>query len=114
MHPELMVIGDSLSQGCRSLSVTRPFCQQSWPARVAKCQGWNFLVPDFPRPILFDLEEEVRQLGDLVQISPKDIRFQGLLGRFFTNLRAWLANKVESKLTCFDNLGLAGCQPYDL
>src|SRR5215469_8578534 len=114
MHPELMVIGDSLSQGCRSLSVTQPFCQQSWPARVAESQAWKFIAPDFPRPILFDLEEEVRQLGDLVQISPKDIRFQGLLGRFFTNLRAWLANKVESKLTCFDNLGLAGCQPYDL
>jgi hypothetical protein len=114
MHPELMVIGDSLSQGCRSLSVSQPFCQQSWPARIAESQGWDFIVPDFPRPILFDLEEEVRQLGDLIQISPKDIRFQGLLGRFFANLRAWLANKVESKQICFDNLGLAGCQPYDL
>jgi hypothetical protein len=114
MHPELMVIGDSLSQGCRSLSVSQPFCQQSWPARIAQSQGWKFIVPDFPRPILFDLEQEIRQLGDLVQISPKDIRFQGLLGRFFANLRGWLANKVESKQTCFDNLGLAGCQPYDL
>lgn len=114
MHPELMVIGDSLSQGCRSLSVSQPFCQQSWPARIAVSQGWKFIVPDFPRPILFDLEFEIRQLGDLLQISPKDIRFQGLLGRFFENLRAWLANKLESKQTCFDNLGLAGCQPYDL
>jgi GDSL-like Lipase/Acylhydrolase len=114
MHPELMVIGDSLSQGCRSLSVSQPFCQQSWPAQIARSQGWQFIVPDFPRPILFDLEFEIRQLGDLIQISPKDIRFQGLLGRFFTNLRAWLANKIESKQTGFDNLGLAGCQPYDL
>jgi hypothetical protein len=114
MHPELMVIGDSLSQGCRSLSVSQPFCQQSWPARIAASQGWKFIVPDFPRPILFDLELEIRQLGDLIQISPKDIRFQGLLGRFFANLRAWLANKIESKQICFDNLGLAGCQPYDL
>ena len=101
MHPELMMIGDLLSQGCRSLSVTQPFCQQSWPARIAQFQGWKFIAPDFPRLILFDLEEEVRLLGDLIQIPPTDIRFQGLLGRFFANLCAWLANKIESKQTCY-------------
>jgi hypothetical protein len=114
MHPELMIIGDSLAQGCRSLTVDAALCKQSWAARVANAQGWQFVTPDFPRPILYDLEQEIRLLGDLIQIAPKDIRFQGLIGRLLQNLRAWLANQKESRYFCFDNLGLAGAQPYDL
>ncbi|MGA8655540.1 MAG: hypothetical protein WB586_05270 [Chthoniobacterales bacterium] len=114
LRPELMVIGDSLAQGCRSLSVQATYCRQSWPARVATSQGWTFRTPDFPRPILFDLEQEIRLLGDVIQLAPAEIRFQGLVGRFLQNLRAWLANKKESAFLCFDNLGLSGAQPYDL
>lgn len=114
LRPELMVIGDSLAQGCRSLSVQAAFCQQSWPARVARTQGWTFRAPDFPRPILFDLEQEIRLLGDVIQLAPAEIRFQGLVGRFLQNLQAWLANKKESAFLCFDNLGLSGAKPYDL
>ena len=90
VRPELMIIGDSLAQGCRSLSVQVGFCQQSWAARIATAQGWNFRTPDFPRPILFDLEQEIRLLGDVVQLAPADIRFKGMIGRFLQNLRAWL------------------------
>jgi hypothetical protein len=114
VHPELMIIGDSLAQGCRSLTVTADYSKQSWAARVANSQGWQFRTPDFPRPILFDLEQEIRLLGDLIQIAPSNIRFQGLIGRFLQNLRAWIANVRESKFVAFDNLGLSGAQPYDL
>jgi hypothetical protein len=114
MHPELMIIGDSLAQGCRSLTVNADFCQQAWAARVADAQGWQFRPPDFPRPILFDLEQEIRLIGDLIQIAPSEIRFGGLIIRFLQNLRAWLANHQESNFLCFDNLGLSGAQPYDL
>jgi hypothetical protein len=114
LRPELMIIGDSLAQGCRSLTVQADFCRQSWASRLATAQGWNFRAPDFPRPILFDLEQEVRSLGDIIQVAPADIRFQGLISRFLQNLRAWLANKKESASLCFDNLGLSGAQPYDL
>jgi hypothetical protein len=60
-----MSIGDSLAQGCRSLTVKESFCEQSWPARVAEAQKWEFVTPDFPRPVLFDLEEEIRRLDTL-------------------------------------------------
>ena len=58
VHPELMIIGDSQAQGCRSLTVTADYSKQSWAARVANSQGWQFRTPDFPRPILFDLEQD--------------------------------------------------------
>jgi hypothetical protein len=114
MCPELMTIGDSLAQGCRSLTINAAFCKQSWSARIANAQGWQFRTPDFPRPILYDLEQEIRLLADLIQIAPSEIRFQGMIGRFLQNLRAWLSNHRESNSLCFDNLGLAGAQPYDL
>src|SRR5262249_26294253 len=114
LRPELMIIGDSLAQGCRSLTVRAEFCRQSWSGRIANAQGWQFRTPDFPRPILFDLEQEIRQLGDVIQLAPAEVRFQGLISRFMQNLRAWLSNKKESAFVCFDSLGLSGAQPYDL
>src|SRR6266436_4238389 len=59
-RPKLMAIGDSLGQGCRSLSVTADYCAQSWPARIAQTKDFEFIAPDSPRPILLDLEFEVR------------------------------------------------------
>ena len=112
-RPKLMVIGDSLAQGCRSLSVNADLCAQSWPARVAKVQGWPFISPDFPRPILFDVEAEVRRL-DTLTISIDQLRFEGIEGRIRDNLRDWLVNARESSFNSFDNLGLAGAKIYDL
>jgi hypothetical protein len=110
---DLMVIGDSLPQGCRSLSVTKEYCAQSWPARVAEQQGWRFITPDFPIPVLFDLEREVRRL-DTATIGFESMRFTGLFGRVRDNLAAWIANTPTSAFTCFDNLAMAGCLIDDL
>jgi hypothetical protein len=44
----VMVIGDSLAQGCRSLSVTSAFCAQSWGARIARANNWTFVPPTIP------------------------------------------------------------------
>ncbi len=110
---ELMVIGDSLAQGCRSLTVKREFCAQSWAARIAQCQGWRFITPDFPIPVLFDLEQEIRQL-DTGTIRFKELRFNGLFDRVRDNLSAWLANTPTSAFACFDNLALSGCLIDDL
>ena len=109
-----MVIGDSLAQGCRSLTVRQEFCAQSWPAQLANAQGWTFRSPDLPQPVLFDLEEEVRRLGDLVLISPGNVEFGGVITRLMANLRGWLANRRTSRFAAFDNLGLSGAQPADL
>jgi hypothetical protein len=114
MHPELMVIGDSLAQGCRSLTVNAALCQQSWAARVAASQKWQFATPDFPRSILFDLEYEVRHLGELVNVAPSAITVGGFVTRIIENMRAWLMNKRESRHICFDNLGLAGAKISDV
>ena len=110
---DLMIIGDSLAQGCRSLSVNKEFCAQSWAARVAQQQGWRFVTPDFPIPVLFDLEKEVRRL-DTATIGFEGLRFSGLFGRVRDNLKAWLADTQTSAFSCFDNLGLAGCLVDDL
>jgi hypothetical protein len=108
-----MVIGDSLAQGCRSLTVNASLCAQSWPARIAQEQQWEFATPDFPRPVLFDLEEEVRRLPTL-SLSIHNLRFEGLIDRARANLRAWLKNDVESGSACFDNLGLSAALVSDL
>src|SRR4051795_4920431 len=104
LRPELMIIGDSLAQGCRSMTVTAAYCAQSWAARVAESQGWAFTTPDLPRYILFDVESEVRRLL-VPSLSAEGLRFEGLEGRLRDNLRAWLVDAVESDQPCFDNLG---------
>jgi hypothetical protein len=111
--PDLMIIGDSLAQGCRSMTVNRAYCEQSWAARLAQAQGWEFAAPDFPRPVLFDLEQEVRRL-DTLTLSVQDFRFQGIAGRIRQNLAEWLTDDAESGHACFDNLGLSGALVYDL
>jgi hypothetical protein len=112
-NPELMIIGDSLAQGCRSLTVNRTYCGQSWAARIAGGQGWEFHTPDLPRPVLFDLEEEIRRL-DTLTLSVAQFQLLGIGGRIRDNLRQWLNNARESDFTCFDNLGLSGALIHDL
>src|SRR5260370_7213508 len=108
-----MIIGDSLAQGCRSLTVNPTFCAQSWAARIAQEQGWDFITPDFPRPILFDLEEEIRRLNTLT-LSVEGFRFDGIEGRIRANLQKWLNNAQASSFTCFDNLVLSGPPLHNL
>jgi hypothetical protein len=112
-RPKLMAIGDSLAQGCRSLSVTADYCSQSWPARIAQAQDFEFIVPDFPRPILYDLEFEVRHF-DTATLDLNKLRFSGIVDRLVTNFRDWRANPSGANFPCFDNLALAGARVYDL
>jgi hypothetical protein len=113
LNPDLMVIGDSLAQGCRSLTVNKAYCEQSWAARIAGELNWNFVPPDFPRPILFDLEDEIRRL-DTLSLSVENFKFEGITGRIRENLAEWLQNPPESANACFDNLGISGASIYDL
>ena len=113
LNPKLMAIGDSLPQGTRHLTVKASFCAQSWPARIAQVQGWDFAVPDHPRPVLFDLEQEIRKL-DPVFLSPANLSFVGLPGRVLENFKAWQKQPGSSKFECFDNLAVAGAKVHDL
>jgi hypothetical protein len=108
-----MVIGDSLAQGCRSLSVKADYCAQSWAARIAAAQKWEFITPDFPREVLFDLEKEIRLL-DTLSVSLDKLTFSNAVSRIQANLRAWLDQPGGSQHLCFDNLGLTGAAIYDL
>jgi hypothetical protein len=108
-----MVIGDSLAQGCRSLSVKSDYCAQSWGARVAAAQNWEFITPDFPREVLYDLEKEIRLL-DTLSLSLDKLTFSNAVSRIRANLRNWLDQPGGSRHLCFDNLGLTGATIYDL
>ncbi|MBP3956926.1 hypothetical protein J8F10_16770 [Gemmata sp. G18] len=112
-NPELMVIGDSLPQGCRSLSVTADFCSKSWPARVAAVQGWQFDTPDFPRPVLFDLEDDILRQLDLVALVARH-SMPGFIGRLRQNLADWVRNDKTSQHECFDNVAVAGYRVFEL
>src|SRR5262245_1858071 len=113
-NPKLMVIGDSLPQGCRSLTVTAAFCAQSWPARLAAAQpGWEFVTPDFPRPVLFQLEDEITIHLNLATLVSRQ-RLEGFAGRLRQNLAAWQQNNRESQFACFDNLAVSGALIHDL
>jgi hypothetical protein len=108
-----MVIGDSLAQGCRSLSVKADYCAQSWGARVAAAQKWEFITPDFPREVLYDLEKEIRLL-DTLSLTLDKLTFSDAVSRIRTNLRDWLDHPGGSQHLCFDNLGLTGATIFDL
>jgi hypothetical protein len=113
LNPKMMVIGDSLAQGCRNLSVNAGYCAQSWGSRMAAFQGFEFITPDFPRDVLFDLEKEIRLL-DTLSLSLDKLKLSDAVSRIRDNLRAWLEFPGGSHYSCFDNLGLSGAKIYDL
>jgi hypothetical protein len=113
VNPKLMAIGDSLPQGCRHLSVKASYCAQSWPARIAQAQAWDFAAPDHPRPVLFDLEDEVRRL-DPILLSPANLAFFGLPGRVRSNFAQWQRQPGDSKFEAFDNVAVAAAKVHDL
>lgn len=99
-----MVVGDSLAQGCRSLTVRREFCEQSYGAVLAGSQGWPFITPDHPQPVLLDVEEVIRKSGDLLSYFKIAKRIEKNIGEW---KRAF--ESPSTKTLCFDNLAIAGC-----
>src|SRR5439155_18715118 len=104
----------SLAQGCRSLTVDKSLCAQSWAARVAAKQSWSFVTPDFCRYVLFDLYDEIKRLGPFHDVAAIDARFDNAAARMIENIEEWLQDRVESEYVCFDNLGVAGARISDL
>ncbi|HEY5551145.1 MAG TPA: hypothetical protein VIK52_04610 [Opitutaceae bacterium] len=107
-NPELMVIGDSLPQGCRSLTVTKEFCAASYSAQATKLAGIKFTPPAHPRPILFNLEDIAHFLI-----------FKGLqayFGGVSSNYAKWI-NDFSAKQNTevfFDNLAVTGATLEDV
>lgn len=112
-NPDLMVIGDSLAQGCRSMSVTGAFCEDSYANIIAKRRGMEFNVPAFARPVIFDAEDTVRRylnVGGLLQIGKLFKSIQG-------NYEAWVEHfdkPPESGQEWADNLAVAGASLVEM
>lgn len=107
MNPPVMAIGDSLYNGVRSLSITAELARQSVPAQVAAALGVaGFRVPNYPRPVLFDLEDWVRNGG----LSLASFQ-QGMVA----NAQAWINSGPEwSYDLLHDNLAIAGAEYANL
>ncbi|MFO1157422.1 MAG: hypothetical protein U1E60_01145 [Reyranellaceae bacterium] len=103
-RPELMAIGDSCYNGVRSLTIDAALARQSVPAQVAKAFGWRFLVPDYPRRILFDLEAIARHPGSLGSLRQTILH----------NAREWANAGAWSALLAFDNISVAQMTISDL
>jgi hypothetical protein len=98
MPPELMAIGDSLGNGVRSLTIDSDLAAHAVPAQVARAFNWDFVAPDYPRPMLADLEAIFRNplAGTL-----------DLLRNATANAHAWLNDQTWSRQPMFHNLSIA-------
>lgn len=116
-NPELMVVGDSLAQGVRSMSFRPDFAAQCVGARVAASQGWAFQVQKHPRPVLFDVEAEVRQLSLVGALFRRKL-IAGICDRINRNFETWMQELVDSPtvrdVPPFDNLAVGGALIPDL
>src|SRR5271165_1659288 len=98
MPIELMAIGDSIYNGVRSLTIKADLAAHSVPAQVASAFRWEFVSPDYPRPMLADFEQVFSDplAGTL-----------DLLRNEATNAHAWLAQASWSQNALFHNLRIA-------
>jgi hypothetical protein len=110
-RPILMAMGDSLAQGCRSLSVTDRFCSECYGSVIAKFQKWSFITPAYPKPVLFDLEDILSRIdGWLV---PAEVPW--IADEVRNNIDFWTGpNWVSGKTVCHDNVAITGATLDDL
>lgn len=106
MRPEMMAIGDSVFNGTRSLTTGPALARLSPPAMVARgLRISDFRVPDYPRPVLFDLEDELR----------RGLNLSRLRDCIMSNADAWLQpGAIWSRNRFFDNISIAGAAYGDL
>jgi len=104
-RPEAMAIGDSIFNGVRSATINGGMARWSPPAQLARDRGWPMRLPDYRRPVLFDLEREVREGVDLKRLRD----------RILENADRWIEERGEwSAQTFFDNVSIAGAVYGDL
>ncbi|HTI83110.1 MAG TPA: hypothetical protein VL614_21875 [Acetobacteraceae bacterium] len=100
-RPDIMGIGDSMYQGIRSLSFLPSMVQHSTPKQVADALGMAMVVPDLQRPMLFDLEQQIRE-GGLLHLV------QGIRNTCLQELPHWPLNQPWSQHEAFDNIAVGG------
>jgi lysophospholipase L1-like esterase len=105
MRPPVMAIGDSMSNGVRSLTIRDEIAALSPVQQFVEATGLPFNRPIYPREVLFDLEDLARQ--GIVSL----FTLQSAITR---NAKAWLNAKSKAKPIFFDNVSCAGADWSDL
>jgi len=105
-----MVMGDSLGQGCRNLSVTALNCSQCYASIIASEMNWPLRVPAYPQPVLFDLLELISEIDiDIPIVIPN------LLIKLRENIEFWNSSDWMRPLgTVHDNIAITGAVYEDL
>ncbi len=101
---DLMAIGDSLFNGVRSLSINATLAQWSAPSQLAKALGVGFDVPDYPAPVLMDMETWVHGFP---------FNLSHLSTSLLQNLQLW-QGAPKSALPRFDNIAIASSTYSDM
>ena len=108
----MMVMGDSLGQGCRNLTVTGEICSRAYGTLIAPRIGCRKLrtASYAGMPVLFDLLEELRQLDiDVAMHIPQ------LLSKVKDNMDFWAGDDwMQPKGTIHDNVSVTGANYEDL
>jgi hypothetical protein len=103
VKPGMMAIGDSLFNGVRSLTINQQLAQWSAPAQVARALGIPFAIPDYPRNVMVNFEQWLREFSNLIGIAA-DVE---------SNMNFWDTNP-KSSLPEFDNIAIASAGYADL
>ncbi len=101
--PAMMAIGDSLFNGVRSLTINQQLAQWSAPAQVARALGIPFANPDYPRNVVINFEQWLRDFPVLVSVAT-DVE---------SNVAFW-DQRPKSALTAFDNIAIASSTYADM
>jgi hypothetical protein len=108
----MMVMGDSLGQGCRNLTVTRENCSRAYGTVISPRIGCGKLrtATYAEKPVLFDLLEELRRIDiDIVAYIPQ------LLSKVQRNARFWAGTAwMQPKSVVHDNVAITGANYEDL
>lgn len=119
-RPEVMAIGDSMYNGMQSISIDAGLAALSPPARVAAGLGVPFGGPDYPEPILLDLEQVMRTrariflgggIGTTTAVVAELLKkISPTLHEVAANGRRWVDRSLvgDGRQRLFDNLALSG------
>jgi hypothetical protein len=66
---DMMAIGDSLFNGVRSLTINQQLAQWSAPAQVARALGIPFANPDYPRNVVINFEQWLREFPNVAGVA---------------------------------------------
>lgn len=114
MHPPLMAVGDSLFNGMTSLTIDGPRAHYSPPADVARSLGVQFREVAYPRPVLMDLERELKKAPlDLLKDHPP---LHSLGHDISADIRDWQRTYPHNGniQVLFDDLAVAGASSGQL